>query len=1217
MEPVSINDLKNYKTGTTSYIVEATLMGVLTIVTREDDEYPRGTILLLDLVTQDPVACLVDRMLPKALDTTVYIKKWNYINLNEGCDSCYVEFRLEDVYAAEDSTKCFLLDQLGTDHTILQQYLKRKMAYYNPGDLFSPVSKVNMAGVVYAISTLYANPNSPAMFFLQVIRNDNNTADATTKLKAVNLIFSGDNMIKYYHYFQIGSAFVFHNLDVKIINSGYRNSTCALSFNSRSTCQAIKLSQFETVYQQPITNITTDNQLTLTTVHKHKTYTGRITRVVDSMFGIYELDNAIIVSLFHLFSYSADMPFRIDTQLRLHHFHAVIINPEDGETSYLLQNVWQANKIEEGYMALASCIQSHVEILDFPNHCHNITETTNSFYMPHHTDIGSKIKEYTYTDIISRKSTFTQLLRQLEIYAALAAKFIDTNIVQDFSVFQRAYKTVRDQVFATTQTRPMQAGNLVNDFVMHDAVCLLVGKENFHVVIDSYPSLNKIQHKLQDNLKDYHLDLAGGNTMFEKENVLTQRAEYDQTAEYCVLGMLQVSKDGRLFLVDNESQVLFVLAAASGSKYRKAGQIYLIRRLQLYREGLSYVENETGELIRRKNLYITYFVCQDKDMLLLHGDYDNNVTFQMPAFAKTNNKELEKLSLHKMPPGFGNMPTQHQYMVVRVVARDPVNIPISKRAVQLVCRARVKTYEIEGLGCAAGSEGFIKATGTKECNLLLTSRKKTLPLHYDFQVGSYWVIYGLDKSGSQIANLPDNPILTFSIDLDKHTIYPVSFNSSSSDAIQLRPVYSEEVTMPNPLLAVHDVSQLTDVESLPAGLGGHTIPSNFSEDTVCVQGLIIIKRFSEGYPTSIRSSSCAEKLFNLKGIGTGKANRKLFVQLRQPDSLDTISIYMDVQNVHYPLGMVIGATVTFYNLIRKKKTSSSEDFYFLADSTTHVCVNNTMPSPSMISMNPAFVRTRLISSFLDPVLGRQDQTSRQIFKLYCYVNSIINLTLKWECRDCGSIVRKNDCYGMCEGASRIFTAQSFVQISDGTANANAAIDGERLVFRLLQLSLNQIDALKNLVLDYGQLSYGGWGVTQVTTMDDEEARSKHNTEKSQRNALYGFTLEELCRNAKRAGQFFLYAQVESKQNKKRQRDEEELEAKNLIQMLDLRKFKLSDNGRLLKTAEFSKLKLKAVDIVFTDPRLVAYEMLDLLNDAEKLPGSVSSLPVPSTFFNFE
>ncbi|KAI8641609.1 CST, telomere maintenance, complex subunit CTC1-domain-containing protein [Parasitella parasitica] len=327
---------------------------------------------------------------------------------------------------------------------------------------------------------------------------------------------------------------------------------------------------------------------------------------------------------------------------------------------------------------------------------------------------------------------------------------------------------------------------------------------------------------------------------------------------------------------------------------------------------------------------------------------------------------------------------------------------------------------------------------------------------------------------------------------------------------------------------------------------------------------------------------------------------------------------MDVQNVHYPLGMVIGARVAFYSLIGKKKASTIEDFYFLADSTTFISVNDTNPSSSIIFMNPALVRTRLISSFLDPVLGRQDQTSKQIFKLYCYVNSIINLTLKWECKDCGSIVRNNDCYGMCEGASRNFSAQSFVQISDGTANANAAIDGERLVFRLLQLSPNQIDALKKLVLNHGQLSYGGWGVAQVTTMDDDEESLKLDTEKIQRNALYGFTLEDLCNNAKRAGQFFLYAQAEIKQNRKRQRDEEELDTTdNLVEMFKLRKFRISDNGSLLKTAELSKLKVKAVEIVFPDPRLVAYEMLDLLNENEMPSGSIPSLPVPLAVSNFE
>lgn len=1196
---MGVSDLKNYPYGTTHREAKAVISGILGVANSESSDYPRGTVLLVDTMTNDPIPCLVNRLRANVVNTPVIVKKWNLVNLQEGANSCHLEFRLEDVYRETSSKKSVLKEDLSGDWFLFNQTVKRKASYYIPGDHISLRENVYMAGIVHAISTLYVQPDKPAMFFVQMT--------SSTELKAINILFQGDGLIDYYRHFQIGGAYAFQNLCVETINSTDRNSFCVLTFgHKRSKCQSITYTQLQDICRMPASssissssssNISSAEQPTLVDVHKHKTYTGTITRVIDSMFGIYELDRKIIVSLFHLFSYSADMPFRIDTRVRLHHFHAVIVNPEDDETSYLFQHVWQVDKSDEGYLALAACFQSHVEILKFPKNHNVFEETTSQFFLAHNTDISAQIKLYVFTDIIRRKSTFQQLLRQLEVYAALTVKFIDTHIVADFSVFQRAYRTVRDQVFATTRTRVMQAGDMMNDFVLHDTVCVLVGEENLRVVIDAYPSLDRVKAKLECKLEDNHLDLAGGNTMFEKENVLTQRADYDQTAEYCILGMLQVSRDGRLYLMDNASRILFVLASSSSEIPAKIGEIYLVRRLQLFAEDLSFVENEDEEFIKRKDLRLTYAVCQASDLLLLDNDEDDghkDTTFCLLEHQDLETKKLDKLSLCHVSENNHNLPRQHQYLAVHVVNRFPVEACFTANgSVYLECRVVVKMYEIEGLGSSRSSPGFIETNGSTDFVLVFSSLKNSLHLHFDFQVGSYWIIYGLDRPESFIKA----PRFALTIDTDKHTVYPLSSPAANSNAIQLLPHYSQDMVPKDPQSLIYTVSQVADIEHLPAGLTAATIPQHYFEQLVHVQGVVIIKRFMEGYSAHGTLNKHAFKLYNQLGVSTGKTNRKLFIQLRQPDSLDVISIYMDVHKIHYPVGMVIGATVTFRNLIRKKKAFSEESF-FLADSTACIQVNNTTPSPNVVSMEPARVKTRLISSFLNTDIGLQDLTDRQIFRLFCYIHAIINLTLKWECRDCGSIVRNKDCYGMCQGASRVFSAHALVQISDGTANANAGIDGERLVFRLLQLSSNQIDALKNLVLDYGQLTYGGWGAGKVTTMDDEEERMSYDPEKEQRNAMHGYTLEDLCNNAKRAGQFYLYGQVEQKTSRKRARDEEEgyeFCTDDLVEQFQLRKFKISDNGSLLKTAELSKLRVKVVEITFPDAKAAAYEMLDALN----------------------
>lgn len=1221
---LQVNQLKNYPYGSTHRQAKATITGTLKVETSETNEYARGTVLLLDDSVNSVIPCLVNRLHTYALGT-VFIKKWSLVNLQEGADACHLEFRLEDVYESEEAKTSILKEALKADQFPFNQSLRTKRQYYTPGDQLCSSQGVYMAGIVYAVSTLYVQPDEPAKFLVQMTGSNMQSTDAGTELTAINVLFRGDEWIQHYHCFHIGGAFAFQNLNVETFGSTERHSFHVLSFGPRTNVQSITFTQYQHIRHNTAASSSSEppseHQLTLVHVHKHKTYTGTITRVIDSMFGIYELDHKIIVSLFHLFSYAADMPYRVDTQVRLHHFHAVVVNPQDGETSYLFQHVWQASKTDGGYLALAACMQSHVDVLKFPKHHDVFEETTRPFFLAHSTDLGSQIKSAVYIDIIRRNSTFQQLLRQLEIYAALTAKFVDTQIVKDFSGFQHAYKTVRDRVFATTQTPARRAGDAINDFVLHDTVCLMVGEGDFCTVIDAYPSLCTIQAHLETQLKDHDLDLAGRNTVFEKEHVLTQKADYDPTAQFNILGMLQVARDGRMYLIDNESRVLLVVAAPSSSAISaRAGDICMVRRLHMFVEDLSFVDDQDEECIKRKALRLTYFVCQHSDLLLLlDGSKDSkSITFCLPDLEQPLTRELAKLSVHRMPGNSNPLPTEHQYQAVHVVNRFPVEVCFTASGtVYLACRVIVTMCEMEGLGPAASSWGPGNADikGSKHLALVLTSLKNSLQWHLDFQVGSYWVIYGLDASESLIETTVEAFRFALTLDADKHTIYPLSSSAGTANTIQVTPHYSQYTLEQNPQSLIYNVSQLAaDSQHLPPGITTTTTAQHFCEQLVHVQGVVISKRFMEGFPLHGILSKHAFKLYSQLGISTGRTDRQLFIKLRQPDSLQVINIYMDVHKTHYPVGLVIGATATFRNLIRRKKAYSDTEFSFLANSATCIHINNAIPSPSVVSMEPALIRTRLISSFLDTGLGRQKDSDRQIFKLFCYIHSIINLTLKWECRDCGSIVRNNDCYGMCQGASRAFSINAFVQISDGTGNATAGFDGERLVFRLLQLSTNQMDALKNLVLDYGQLTYGGWGGGKVTTMDDEEEGMSYDPEKHQRKAMHGYTLEDLCNNAKRAGQFYLYGQVQQNSGKKRASEESD---DDLISEFQLRKFKLSDNGSLLKTAELSRLKIKVIEITFPDARMAAYEMLDSLNQHDTPPESASSLPTSIQVADFD
>lgn len=1109
-ELLTLLDLTQFTTGTTSELTQRIISGFLSIATNEDCDEERGTISLIDQITKIKLICLIDFLTPQLLNIPVYINRWVYVN-NEELGIQYIEIQMSHIYKDVACSQSLLSQSLQLCARKANVCIENNIPFNEPSLFLSSSmqSPTNMTGIVSAISILFVKPDSPASFFIQLV----NTTKEPSAVTA-SIMFHGDSLIKYYRYFQIGVAYTFESLDLAIV--GEPAHTLFSFIDTQSVCNMITLDQFYneiTIKNPSFLKQHADTPPLLISEHTaepNSTYTGRITRVIDSLFGIYELDRKFLVCLFHYLGYSPSTPYRVNTLLRLHHVHAALIQPEDGRTSHLFQSLWHAplhNPENTQYMVLVACVKSHVNIIDM---------SMDHIFSPESDLLDTQMRDYIYIDSLKRHCDFSNLIRQLEIYAALSVKFG----VDDFDTFKHAYTQIRDLTFARTRSRTKRGiRNFVHDFFKHETLCVAV--TNNPIIVESYPFLSDVQASLEQRLEEVDLRLPGTQeNRFDRGHVNTQVAQYQLTDAYCILGQIKASGDGRLYLADNASRVLLMIHRTTPRC--QVGDLYMVKKCKWVKENLS-------------SLWCTYMVVQERSFVSLNLPC---VRFQVASRAK-------RFRLTQARPEFKSL------MAFYVVDKYPIKMMYDAEGqVYLTSRVVVQWCPVEGY-----SEPEAKGM------IVLTSKRKSLKWDQDVRVGTLWMVEG--------------PIRA-SLDVDQHLLFPISIGDGDAEAIRLEPVMEDNEEV---LEKVYNVSDLLLPELQSK------VNSFFYEKAVCVQGVVVHKRFTSGYKTYDSSGQLA--LYEQLGVGTGKFNRKLFIQLREMNGIDVLNVYMDVDRVHYPLGMIVGSVIRIRHLIRRGRGDAG--VYGIVDDNACIEIMDMEPPALFLTEQ----KTRTIASFLDPVLGYPQDESEEIFKLFVYTQSIMSLTMKWVCQECGSAVHMNECYGMCENAPRVFMANAYVQVSDGTSHAHVSVDGEHLVFSLLQLTIKQADALKTIATNYGEISYGNW--ESIKTREDETQ------EKAQRKELHGYTLTDLCDKAVAAGQFWLFGKSQMKESPASKKRLLELESDdmrgqkrskiNYIEELKLQRVSVADNGRLIRTLELKKLKLKAINLEYPEARLVAYDML--------------------------
>lgn len=357
-----------------------------TVTSYTSDYGQRGSLFLFDILTgQDSILCQVDRTYHDLQNALISIPHWTFIVLDNGVR--YLQFTMDSVRRLGSTVGTLLEEKTQATQAALQLLEDstcsnfscihpRQLATVVAGDIASGQQGITVAGRLSAKSVLYLRHGTEACFIVEV--KDMATLYSSTSTSSfsaqpfqwvVPVVFKGDCFIKYYSELQVGRNYVFSQLQTTIMTTSTTQQQLrkvtkrsVLKFHpalssflelNRRQCERLLVKYNEGDSQT--TSFDMDSPLDATTSPiaslakvdtkeiNLKTYTGVVTKVVDSLFGVYELDQRILLCLFHYLGYSETCPFRVGTRLTITHCHVLSLDTSSRvKVSPLLDLDWKA-----------------------------------------------------------------------------------------------------------------------------------------------------------------------------------------------------------------------------------------------------------------------------------------------------------------------------------------------------------------------------------------------------------------------------------------------------------------------------------------------------------------------------------------------------------------------------------------------------------------------------------------------------------------------------------------------------------------------------------------------------------------------------------------------------------------------------------------------------------------------------------------------------------
>jgi len=213
-------------------------------------------------------------------------------------------------------------------------------------------------------------------------------------------------------------------------------------------------------------------------------------------------------------------------------------------------------------------------------------------------------------------------------------------------------------------------------------------------------------------------------------------------------------------------------------------------------------------------------------------------------------------------------------------------------------------------------------------------------------------------------------------------------------------------------------------------------------------------------------------------------NAIIQLRVRDLESSNTISVYLDLRRTTYICGMLPGAIVQFRRLVRKFSRSRNVYCTFEACSSVFVerraitSLNDVQPNPQFsVSVtasrsgeetNRPLAQRQLIELIQSEAQGKFVQT---ISFVRCRVTAVQKASLRWLCKRCGELVTRNECTAGCYSSKGYkINAEVRCVVEDGTGEAQLYVYDD-IVATVLKLSSQQWRHLQDLAMRTGELMY--------------------------------------------------------------------------------------------------------------------------------------------------
>ncbi|TPX68853.1 hypothetical protein SpCBS45565_g02867 [Spizellomyces sp. 'palustris'] len=257
-----------------------------------------------------------------------------------------------------------------------------------------------------------------------------------------------------------------------------------------------------------------------------------------------------------------------------------------------------------------------------------------------------------------------------------------------------------------------------------------------------------------------------------------------------------------------------------------------------------------------------------------------------------------------------------------------------------------------------------------------------------------------------------------------------SFSFPDSDVERLnRARYSETYRSVGALVSRH--------------LDMHGDPGGLCDYLVSMEGIIQLKELREADPDEVINLRLALELFEKHTIGTARHDRILFLRVQDPETFDTIDVYLDLRRQAYPLGLLPGSFVRFRKLAIRLSNNGSMYGQSIAETSISISMQSKIARVLPESSHPKVLFK--LSAFWGEVTAH-----RAYMHVKCTITCILEVSLWYACLLCRSKIVSQSCPNECAQMHHSLHGKARTFVEDGTSEALLLVDDVDTVLALLQ-----------------------------------------------------------------------------------------------------------------------------------------------------------------------